>query len=132
MEYFMEPEGFGTEKAWEATRYMVNPKDPRQAIDVLGPYPKQGRYIEWFQIYGMDENGRIEYKDLDEDAIELVRANHALNVARLKNMKHDSIEKRQERRNDKFESDWAEFDRELTTEILDVKKNRKFNYSGKG
>ena len=129
-EYYMEPEGFGSEEAWEANRYLVNPENPTQYIDVLGDYPKQGRYIEWFQLFDLDEEGRTTYRDLDEGALELIRANHVLNIARRKNMVYDTVEKRRQKRDDKFENDWAEFDRDMTLGMLDIKKNRKFNTPG--
>lgn len=131
-EYYLEPEGFGTPEGWQANRYLTHPEDPRKSIDAIGPYPSKGAYVEWFMIYGLDEEGRTIYQELDDNAFEMFRANHVLNEARRKNMVYDTIEKRQEKRDDKFESDWAEFDRELTTEILDVKKNRHFNVTPKG
>jgi hypothetical protein len=109
---------------------LINPENPTQYIDVLGDYPKQGRYIEWFQLFDLDEEGRTTYRDLDEGALELIRANHVLNIARRKNMVYDTVEKRRQKRDDKFENDWAEFDRDMTTGMLDIKKNRKFNTPG--
>lgn len=131
-EYYMEPEGFGTKESWERDRWMINPEKKTQYIDVLGPYPSKGAYMEWFQIYAFDEDGNVVYRDLDEGALEMFRSNHAFNEARRKNMEFDTVEKRIARRDDRFEQDWAQFDREMTLGILDVKKNRKFNITPKG
>ena len=129
-EYYMEPEGFGGEEAWEAERWLINPEKPTQYIDVLGAYPKQGAYVEWFQLYDLDDDGKPIYRELDEGALELIRANHVLNVVRRKNMVYDTPDKRRERRDTKFDEDWADFDRDMTVGMLDIKKNRKFNTPG--
>lgn len=131
-EYYMEPEGFGTEEQWERERYLINPEKPTQYFDVLGPYPKQGRYIEWFMLFDVDEDGKQIYRSLDDGAIELIRANHVLNVVRRKNMPYDTLEARRAHKEAKFDEDWDKFDKELTHDILDVKANRKFNITPKG
>ncbi len=132
VEQCVPPEAFGSAEAWESERLLINPENPLQFIDALGDYPSQGAYIHWFDLVDHDENGREMYRELDEGALEIIRINHDINVARRESFKYDTVAKIRERREAKFESDWAAFDKELTRDILDVKANRKFSITPKG
>lgn len=131
-EYFMEPEGFGSKREWDNNRWMTNPENAKHYIDVLGPYPSQGAYLEWFQLFDYDEEGRIAYKPLDEGALELFRANHAFNEARRKALPFNTTANRKKSRDAAFEEEWAKYDNDIVHGIEDVKKNKRFNITPKG
>ena len=132
MEQWVPSIALSTKAEWDAERYLSNPDNPLQYIDVLGPYPENGLYIHWFDLIDIDGDGHEVYRELDQGAIEIIRANHVANIARRKRMMYDDPAKRKQRRSDWVDEQWAKFDRDISTGIEDVKKNRKFNFTGKG
>jgi len=122
----------GTKQEWNDNRWITNPDNALQYIDCLGPYPETGLYIHWFDLFDFDDEDHEVYRPLDEGAIEIIRANHVANIARRKRMATEDPAKRKQRKFDWVDEQWAKMDAEITHGIEDVKKNRKFNFTGKG
>ena len=122
----------GTKKEWEDNRWLSNPEDALQYIDVLGEYPEHGLYIHWFDLIDLDEEGHEIYRELDEAAIEIIRANHIANIARRKRAHYYDPLKAKKKKADWLDEEWAKMDADITHGMEDVKKNRKFDITGKG
>jgi len=124
MEQWVPPEAFGDAVGWNNERYLVNPMDSTDYIDALGEYPEKGMYIHWFDLLDYDEEGRTIYRDLDEGAIEILRANHVMNIARREKLKFTTPESARKERSDKIDAEWEKWDKEMTNEMLDIKKHK--------
>jgi hypothetical protein len=124
VEQYVPPEAFGDIVEWNNQRYMVNPTDPMDFIDVLGEYPDQGAYIHWFDILDYDEEGHPKYHELDDGALEMIRANHVANIARRNRLQFTTPEEARKQKDAAFDEEWAKYDREITLEMLDIKKNK--------
>lgn len=127
VEQFAKPEYFGTPEEWEQQRRMFNPEDARQYIDCLGPYPKKGAYIHWFDLLMYTEEG-CEYKELDESCLEWIRANHVSNVARKKRLENYDPAKAREAKLAKADDYWERERDAINREMMDVKKNRVYGF----
>ncbi len=132
MEQWVPSIALGTPREWEDSRWLTNPENPLQYIDALGPYPETGLYIHWFDLIDFDDDNKEIYRPLDDGAIEIIRANHVANIARRKATIYDDPVKRKMKKLDWVDEQWAKFDKDIAYGIEDVKKNRKFNISGKG
>lgn len=132
VEQFVPAEGFGDAVSWNNERYLINPTNPLDYIDALGEYPEQGRYIHWLDLLDCDDDGKPIYKELDEGAIEIIRANHVANIARRNRLAHTTTAQAKQQRDAKFDEDWAKMDVELTNEMRDIKKHKTFNFTPKG
>lgn len=124
MEQFVESEGFGTPEQWEAERYLINPDNSREFIDVLGAFPSKGRYIKWFDLVDVDDEGRQQYRELDEGAIEIIRAQHVFNQVRFKDMKYYDREVAVKQRDDRWNQQWAKDKEQMVREMLNIKKHK--------
>jgi hypothetical protein len=79
LERFASPAEFGGEKDWEENRWLeitdpLNPKQGERMFDLLGPYPRQGRYVFLTYIeHGIEENGHVvktEGRLLDQSVLD--------------------------------------------------------------
>lgn len=124
VEQFVKPEGFGTPEEWENNRYLTNPENAKQYIDILGEYPKKGRYIHWFDLVDYDNEGRQQYRELDEGAVEIIRAQHVSNIARVKRAMYYDKERAIAARDDRWNQQWETHRSEIKREMLDIKKHK--------
>ena len=122
----------GTKRQWDDERWLTNPENPLQYIDALGEYPDNGVYIHWFDLIDLDEEGHEVYRALDDGAVEVIRANHVYNIALRKQRQYHDPVKAKQRKSDWVDQEWEKARTDIAHGMEDVKKNKKFNISGKG
>lgn len=132
VEQFVKPEHIGTRDQWNNERWMMNPFNAKENIDCLGPYPENGCYMQWFDILSADDEGNWEYRPLDESVIDWIQANHVANIARVKKLETVSITKQREQKIDNHRQMWGKQQPDMIKQMLDIKKNRRFNITPKG
>lgn len=114
---------YGKKSDWEAVR--LQSIEELRGIDAIGPYPKDGRYEQFFEVYEYDDYGTKKYRPLADDVVDELRWRHRYveetRQRRVEDLIKESKQHREDVREKQIEEVFDGSDKEIEAILVDRK-----------